>query len=137
MQAPKPSSPPLSRVNIGTQETWTTTLTSTITSTRTVRRARIICLALTDVRLVVGYRPSQFSWFTPDPAASTYDEELDREQQPQLTPNQHLVQPFDPPMDLFPVEYFSTLTPVPKDVAPDPGLPSVNRTSSAPVAARG
>ena len=65
------------------------------------------------------------------------DEELDREQQPQLTPSQHLVQPFDPPMDPVPVDYFSTLTPVPKDVAPDLGFPTVNRTSSVPVAARG
>ncbi|KAL1733973.1 hypothetical protein EV714DRAFT_203311 [Schizophyllum commune] len=78
-----------------------------------------------------GYGPSQFPWFTPDPAASTSDEELDREQQPLFTPSQHLVQPFDPPMDLFPVDYFSTLTPVPKDVAPDPGLPSVNQSEGS------
>ncbi|KAL1708462.1 hypothetical protein EV121DRAFT_287583 [Schizophyllum commune] len=64
------------------------------------------------------------SWFTPDPAASTYDEELDREQQPQFTPIQHIVQPFDPPMDPFPAVQFSTLTPVPMDVAPDLGFPS-------------
>ncbi|KAL1716869.1 hypothetical protein EV715DRAFT_274659 [Schizophyllum commune] len=66
------------------------------------------------------------SWFPIDTAAYAFDEELYREQQPQVTSNQDLVQPFDPPVDPFPVDYFSTLTPVPKDVAPDPGFPSVS-----------
>ncbi|KAI4293947.1 hypothetical protein K525DRAFT_274743 [Schizophyllum commune Loenen D] len=73
-----------------------------------------------------GYGPSQLPWFTLDPAASTYDEALFGEQQPQFTSNQHLVQPFDPPMDPFPVDYSSTLTPVAMDVAPDLDFPSAS-----------
>ncbi|KAI5829635.1 hypothetical protein K523DRAFT_274058 [Schizophyllum commune Tattone D] len=64
------------------------------------------------------------SWLTSDHVVSAFEEEFHPKQEPQFTPNQHLVQPFDPPMDPFPANQFSMLTPVPIDVAPDLGFPS-------------
>ncbi|KAL1666393.1 hypothetical protein GGF50DRAFT_87384 [Schizophyllum commune] len=63
------------------------------------------------------------SWLTSDHAVSAFEEEFHPKQEPQFTPNHHLVQPFDPPMDPFPADQFSMLTPVPTDVGIHAGFP--------------